>query len=74
MNWPLKRIIEYSTFLKKWYKKKYGDPEEMDDFDMPGSMSSVNSKMPSMSKSRLKGKMTGQSMRRGAKGHKYKFK
>lgn len=71
LSWPLKKTLEYSIFLKKWYKKKYGDPEDMDDFDFTSGM---DKSIPKVSKRRLKSKFMGKSSRRGAKGHKYKFK
>lgn len=73
LSWPLTRTLEYSIFLKKWYKKKYGDPEDMEDMKMPGSLSGINSRMPSMGRKISKRKL-GKSARRGASGHKYQFK
>lgn len=70
LSWPLKRTLQYTIFLRKWYKMKFGDPEEMEDLDIPSSMSGMKPKVPNVSKAKLKGMSKG----RGASGHTYKFK
>lgn len=62
-SWKMKKIVEHSHFLNEYYKKKYGDPEELDQMN---DMSIPKNPKPALK--RLKG--SG----RGASGHTYKFK
>lgn len=71
-SWKMRKIKEYTTFIQKYYEKKYGSEEDM---DMPdtGRMPKTG-KIPGNIKRQAKSQMPSMSSSHGAGGHNFKFK
>lgn len=86
MKWPMSRTMEYFSFLKQWYKMRYGDPEELEDRDIdipdidsskmpdPGKLPGKAGKYAKMSNVGAKYLKGSKRRGHGATGHTFQFK